>query len=190
MTNTPLRLAVVIGSIREGRFGPTVAQWITEEARSFGQFDVDVVDLADAGLPMRITDTAPPEVEALRPRLAAADAFIMVVPEYNRGYPASLKTLIDWYIEEWQAKPVGFVSYGGRGGALRSVDHVSAVLSDLHAVPLRDTVSFHDAWDKFDASGRPVDREGAEAAAKILLDRLLWWGSALRSARLEHPYNR
>ncbi|MFC4560982.1 NADPH-dependent FMN reductase [Nocardiopsis mangrovi] len=190
MSAEPLRLAVVTASVRERRFGPTVTRWITAEARAYGRFDLDELDLAEAALPSWITEECPPQVDALRPRLAAADAFLVVTPEYNRGYPASLKTLIDWYIEEWQAKPFGFVSYGGRSGALRSVDHLGSVLCDLHAVPLRDVVSFHDAWEEFDENGRCREPEGAGAAAKVLLDRLTWWGTALRTARRERPYNR
>ncbi|MBA9003165.1 MULTISPECIES: NADPH-dependent FMN reductase [Thermomonospora] len=187
-----LRLAVIIGSVREGRFGPVVARWFAHEARMDGQFDVDVIDLAEANLPPVLTEDFPPERTALQPRLAAADAFVLVTPEYNRGYPASVKNLIDWYLEEWQAKPVGFVSYGHRAGGLRSVDHLGSVLVDLHAVPLRDSVSFHNAWDLFDGyDENDPDRmpQDTRAAAKLLLDRLRWWATALRDARRARPYN-
>ncbi|WP_285777158.1 NAD(P)H-dependent oxidoreductase [Microtetraspora sp. NBRC 13810] len=179
---------MIIGSVREGRFGPTVAQWFVDAVHQFGQFELDVIDLADARLPSVITGEAPPEVTALQPRIAEADAFVMVTPEYNRGYPASVKTLIDWYVEEWRAKPVGFVSYGGRGGALRSVDHLGSVFSDLHAVPLRDTVSFHSVETQFDSAGRVRAPEECGLAAKTLLMRLLWWSTALSDARAAHPY--
>ncbi|GAA0930178.1 NAD(P)H-dependent oxidoreductase [Nonomuraea longicatena] len=183
-----LRLAVVVASVREGRVGPTVARWFVTAVDQFGQFEVDVVDLASARLPPVITDEPPPEVVALRPRLDAADAFVLVTPEYNRGYPASLKTLIDWYVEEWRAKPVGFVSYGGRGGGLRSVDHLGSVLGELHAVPLRDTVSFHIVDKQFGPDGQAVAPEECGMAAKTLLSRLLWWASALGEARAAQPY--
>src|SRR5439155_26500963 len=114
MDGTPLRLVVVIASTREGRFGPTVANWFVEQARERSDLDLDVLDLADAVLPDRLAGyrtPTPGEVAAVTPRLTAADAFVIVTPEYNHSYPAPVKTLIDWHFTEWQAKPVGFVSY-------------------------------------------------------------------------------
>ncbi|MDV6011624.1 NAD(P)H-dependent oxidoreductase [Haloechinothrix sp. LS1_15] len=184
-----LRLAIIIGSVREGRFGPTVARWFVREAEAFGRFSIDVIDLAEADLPVVLTDEPPAEVAAVTPRLAAADAFVMVTPEYNRGYPASLKSLIDWHFEEWQAKPVGFVSYGGRAGGMRSVEQLIPVLGELHAVTIREAVSFHDAWDQFDDSGQLRDSDAAHGAAKAMLDQLSWWALALSEARAKRPYN-
>ncbi|KAF4408099.1 MULTISPECIES: NADPH-dependent FMN reductase [Streptomyces] len=193
MSTEPVRLAVVIGSVREGRFGPTVAHWIADEARKRPEFDVDLIDLADARL-----DTAGPTAEPgsrtkellreVSPRLAAADAFTVVTPEYNHSFPAGLKNLIDWHHSEWHAKPVGFVSYGGISGGLRAVEQLRLVFAELHAVTVRDTVSFHMAWERFGEDGRPTDPEGHGAAAKTLLDSLYWWADALREARRRQPY--
>lgn len=187
MNTTPLRTLVIIGSTREGRFGPTVAQWFVEQARGRDDLDVEVLDLADADLPERMGGDAP-QLAGVTPRLAAADAFVVVTPEYNHSYPASLKTLIDWHNREWHAKPVGFVSYGGMSGGLRAVEHLRGVFAELHATTLRDAVSFHGAWDRFDADERPVDPAGCNAAAKVLLDQVGWWGHALRDARRARPY--
>jgi NAD(P)H-dependent FMN reductase len=187
----PLELAVIIGSTREGRFGPTVANWFAEEARQHPDLAVHVLDVADAALPDRLTgygSPPPPEVEAVRPRLAGADAFVVVTPEYNHSYPAPLKTLIDWHMAEWQAKPVGFVSYGGMSGGLRAVEHLRGVFAELHAVTVRETVSFHGAWARFGPDGLPVDAEDCSTAVKTMLDQLSWWGSALREARAARPY--
>jgi NAD(P)H-dependent FMN reductase len=122
------------------------------------------------------------------PRLTTADAFVVVTPEYNHSFPASLKNAIDWHFTQWQAKPVGFVSYGGMSGGLRAVEHLRQVFAELHAVTVRDTVSFHGAWAQFDAEGRPKELSACNAAAKTMLDQLAWWGHALRSARSERPY--
>ncbi|KAA5836900.1 NAD(P)H-dependent oxidoreductase [Saccharopolyspora hirsuta] len=182
-----LRLAVIIGSTREGRFGPTVASWFAEQAAQFG--DVDVIDLAEIPLPTTIDFGAPPDphVTALAGRLAAADAYVVVTPEYNHSFPAALKNAIDLYRAEWQAKPVGFVSYGGMGGGLRAVEQLRLVFAELHATTVRDTVSFHNAWDRFDERGAPLD-EGCNAAAKGMLTQLSWWARALRTARTAEPY--
>jgi NAD(P)H-dependent FMN reductase len=117
-----------------------------------------------------------------------ADAFVVVTPEYNHGYPASLKQAIDLPREQWQAKPVAFVSYGGIGGGLRAVEQLRQVFAELHAYTIRDTVSFHNYGELFDRSGQLIDPSGPNAGAKVLLDRLTWWASALRSARNARPY--
>ncbi|MEV0699103.1 NAD(P)H-dependent oxidoreductase [Saccharopolyspora sp. NPDC050389] len=184
-----LSLAVIIGTNREGRFGPIVGDWFTEQAREFGGLDVDVIDLAEIDLPTVIdfgVEPAP-EVVELAGRLAAADAYVVVTPEYNHSFPAVLKNAIDLYREEWQAKPVGFVSYGGMGGGLRAVEQLRLVFAELHATTVRDTVSFHNAWERFDETGAPID-ESCNSAAKDMLDQLTWWARALHAARAAEPY--
>src|SRR5690349_20067263 len=116
-----LNVAVIVASTRTGRFGPTVADWFAQQAAKRAELDIDLIDLAAANLPVTLTDTdepAPTEVAVLAPRLAAADAFVVVTPEYNSSFPAPLKTALDWYYEEWHAKPVAIVSYGRETGGL------------------------------------------------------------------------
>ncbi|MFF8383515.1 NADPH-dependent FMN reductase [Streptomyces kanasensis] len=190
--DTPLNLAVLLGSNREGRFAPVVADWFLAHARAHADFTVDLVDVADADLPTALSHAPGPAVRAalaeVGPRLAAADAFVVVTPEYNHSYPASLKALVDWHFAEWRAKPVGFVSYGGVSGGLRAVEHLRQVFAELHAVTVRDTVSFHNAGALFDADGTLRDPSGPDAAAKKVLDQLAWWAGTLRAARTARPY--
>lgn len=194
MSEAPVRVAVIVGSVRDGRFGPVVAGWLASVAAAHGGFDVDVVDLAEPDLPLALPafGAAPApavaaEVAKVTPRLAAADAFVVVTPEYNHSYPASLKNVIDWHRTEWVAKPVAFVSYGGISGGLRAVEHLRAVFAELHAVTIRETVSFHGAHARFGPDGTPAD-EGAAVAAKALLDQLGWWARSLAEARAVRPY--
>lgn len=184
----PIRLAVIVGSTRRGRFAPTVAGWVVEQARARGGVEVDVVDLAETSLPEVLGDEhepTPAAVTALASRLAGADAFVIVTPEYNHSFPAALKTAIDWFFDEWAAKPVGFVSYGGMGGGLRAVEALRLVFAELHAATIRDVVSFHfrDWPFQFD----PVD-PGAVKALAAQLDQLGWWAETLRAGRERVPY--
>ncbi|MFE7119524.1 NADPH-dependent FMN reductase [Streptomyces sp. NPDC057654] len=188
----PYRLAVIIGSTREGRFGPTVANWFIAQAARRDDVDTHVIDLAETPLPLNLSGQpdagTAAALAAVTPHLAAADAFVVVTPEYNHSYPASLKNLLDWHREEWQAKPVGFVSYGGLSGGLRAVEHLRPVFSELHTVTVRDTVSFHMPWGQFDEDGTHKDGAAASAAAKTMLDQLGWWARALLAAREVRPY--
>ncbi|MFJ9865367.1 NADPH-dependent FMN reductase [Streptomyces sp. NPDC101165] len=193
MSEPSPRLALIVGSTRTGRLGHTVARWFLDQATESGYRDVDVVDLAEADLPVVMQDFAatsrPAAVEALSARLAAAEAFVVVTPEYNHSFPAPLKNAIDWYRGEWHAKPVGFVSYGGISGGLRAVEQLRPVFAEVHAVTVRDSVSFHHAWERFGADGRPVDPAGCNQAAKTMLDQLDWWAQALNEARAKRPYS-
>ncbi|MCE7080241.1 NADPH-dependent FMN reductase [Streptomyces sp. ST2-7A] len=179
----PLRLAVVIGSTRAGRRGPGIARWFAERAGAHEGTEVEVVDLADHPLPAVLADsgTSDPAVTALGARLAAADAFVIVTPEYNHSFPAPLKHAIDWYGSEWHAKPIAFVSYGGRGGGLRAVEQLRQVFAELHAVTVRETVSLH-------GPSEMAPGPGGDAAATAMLDRLVWWADALRAARAHRPF--
>ena len=196
MSENTSTLVIITASVREGRFGPVVTDWVAARAREHGGFDVRVVDLAGVDLPLALPDASPkapgyPRPEGMRAvteLLDEADAFVVVTPEYNHSYPAPLKTMIDWHGPHWQAKPVAFVSYGGLSGGLRAVEHLRGVFAETHSVTLRDTVSFHGAWARFGPDGQPLDAEGCRAAAKTVLDQLAWWGWALRNARIARPY--
>ena len=185
-----MRLAVIIGSTRNGRFGPTVAHWLARQAAK--QFEVDLVDLATAHLPATLPDTddeVPAEVAVLAPRLDSADAFAVVTPEINSSFPAPLKTALDWYYEEWHAKPVAIVAYGRETGGLYAAAQLQQVFTELQAVAIRNTVMLPCYWEQFAADGSwPRPGSGYDAAAKNTLDQLVWWARALRNARTECPY--
>lgn len=192
-----MKLVIIVGSVREGRFGLRVGQWFLEQAKTHGQFDVDVLDVAEVALPwalppnvLKLVDISarPEELRSVAGRLAAADAFVVVTPEYNHSFPASLKHLVDWHFTEWQAKPIGFVSYGGHGGGLRAIEQLRLVFAELHAATVRESVSFDRHWERFAPDGSLADAEGPNTAAKLLLDQLVWWGRALADAREARPY--
>ncbi|MFI8964898.1 NADPH-dependent FMN reductase [Streptomyces sp. NPDC053493] len=189
---SPLHLAVVVASNREGRFGPVVADWFAARTAERDDFTTRVVDLADVDLPTALSHRPGPAVQAelakVSPVLAAADAFVVLTPEYNHSFPASLKALIDWHFTEWQAKPVGFVSYGGISGGLRAVEQLRQVYAETHAVTVRDTVSFPLAHALFDEDGVLKEPSGPDTAAKTMLDQLAWWARTLKDAKAVRPY--
>ncbi len=184
--NDTMRLTVITGSVRDGRFGPTVSTWIARVAAQRPEFDVDVIDLAELDIPADMSVNA--DQQALAERVDASDAFIVVTPEYNHSFPGPLKTAIDSLKTQWQGKPVGFVSYGGISGGLRAVEALRIVFAELHAVTMRDVVPFPMAWTKFDENGDPVESEVVGMAADLLLNHLAWWAAALKTARAEVPY--
>lgn len=195
MTTAP-KLVIVIGSVREGRFGPVVAQWLVEQSNSHNAFDVSVVDLADIDIPLALPDASPKYAGSSYPRpagmteltsaLDAADAFLLVTPEYNHSFPASLKAAIDWHFTQWTAKPVAVVSYGGVAGGRHASTHLENVLTELGAVTIQQGLSFTNYFATWQ-DGQPVGSESA-GYAKAMLDQLAWWARALSRARAESPY--
>ena len=176
----PLRLALLYGSDRPLRFCDTVAAWAQARATALGGWSIQRLDPATP---------AGRDGPTLLRRVREADAFLVVTPEYNHGYPAALKGMIDAVYTQWQAKPVAFVSYGGMSGGLRAVEQLRQVFASLHAVPLRDGVGFVNARDQFDPDGGLPRDNPAHEAMRLALARLHWWASALRSARLLTPYD-
>ncbi len=174
------RIAVIVGSTREGRVGDTVADWFTGVAKERDDVDVELVDLVDYDFPPRFPQEVTDEMNRFTAAIDRADGFVVVTPEYNRSFPASLKQAIDYAYDEWHAKPVGFVSYGCRSRGHHAVAALRVVFADLHTVAVRDEV----ALDLMETQPGPHH----EPAAALLLDQLVWWGDALRVARAARPY--
>lgn len=151
MSTNPLRLAVIIASVREGRFGPVVASWFAAQAALHDRFEIDVIDLAEAEIRLPLPAVSPrlepnPERPAgmrdLTERLAAADAFVIVTPEYNRSFPAALKAVIDWHFTQWERKAIAFVGYSGLSGGLLAIEQLRQIFNELDAHTVREYVSF------------------------------------------------
>ncbi|MFI6741146.1 NADPH-dependent FMN reductase [Nonomuraea sp. NPDC050451] len=195
MNDSPLKVAVILGSTRDGRLGTVVSNWIVGRLDQRGDMAADLIDLVETPLPTVFPVLGQPPASqeardllaAVSPRMAAADAFVIVTPEYNRSFPAALKNAIDWHGPEWHAKPVAFVSYGGFSAGTRAVEQLRLVLAELHAVTIRDSIGFQRVWEQFDGEGRTVD-PAVEPATKVMLDRLAWWAQALREAKAVRPY--
>lgn len=175
-----MRIAVIVGSTREGRVGDSVAGWFVGVAKQRGDVDVELLDLADFDFPVRYPEVVTAEMNRFTAAIGRADGFVVVTPEYNRGYPASLKQAIDFAYDEWHAKPVGFVSYGCRSRGFHAVAALRVVFTDLHTHTVRDEV----ALDLMENEPGPAQ----EPAATTMLDQVVWWGEALRAARATRPY--
>lgn len=186
--NTPIQLALIYGSTRQKRFGDTVMAWAKSVISRHQGFETSMIDpreffsFSEGGSPDKAG------LSVLMQRIEQADAFIVVTPEYNHGYPAPLKALIDSAYAEWNAKPVAFISYGGQSGGIRAVEQLRQVFAELHVVTMRDGVSFANVWDRFDQHGQLLDPQRAEKAMQVMLSQLRWWADALRTARHAHSY--
>ncbi len=183
-----VRLALIYGSTRQGRLCDKVAGWAIGQIEQRGGFALDVIDPAAMALPARHETEPNAAVQDLRRRIDEADAFVVVTPEYNHSFPAAVKLVIDLVGAPWRAKPVGFVSYGGVSGGLRAVEQLRLVFAELHAVGIRDSVSFALVRSFIDGEGRFTPSPQAHAAMALMLRQLDWWAAALGEARQRRPY--
>lgn len=190
-----LQIAVLVASTREGRLAPVVVDWLLRECHLEDHGRIDVIDLAVTPLPavqqekpVFTGEYATEAVKAFAARIDAADAFVVVTPEYNHGYPASLKLAIDSVGREWIAKPVAFVSYGGLAGGVRAIEQLRLVFAELYAVTIRNSVSLAMARSRFDEAGRLRDGAAAQVATRTMLEELTWWATALHRSRAATPF--
>jgi NAD(P)H-dependent FMN reductase len=181
--NLRQNLAVIYGSNREERLCDKVGAWALSRVADHGRFEADLIDPVAMALPDRMGGEANRTLRELRCRIEQADAFLVVTPEYNHGYPAVLKLLIDSAHDEWRRKPAAFVSYGGISGGLRAVEQLRQVFAELHVVGIRDGVSIINAWERFDKRGMLSEPLLENQALAHALDQLAWWSRALAAAR-------
>lgn len=185
------KIAIIIGSTRDSRFGDKPAKWVHEFAAARDDIDVEIVDLKDWPLPffneVASNAWAPTQNEVgqrWQKKVAEFDGFIFVTPEYNRSIPAALKNAIDFSYPEWNKKAAAVVGYGSVGGA-RAVEHLRTIAVELQMAPTRAGVHIQGA-DFFAAWQQGKDlREFAhlEPGVKAMLDELVWWTKALKTAR-------
>jgi NAD(P)H-dependent FMN reductase len=185
------KIKVILGTTRQQRFGEQPAKWITEKAKAKG-LDVELLDLRDYPLPF-FDETTSPMMAAMKgtypypvsakwtAKIGEADGFIMIAAEYNHGYTAVLKNAIDYVSREWNNKPVAFVGYGSVGGA-RAIEQLRAVVIELQMTPIRAAVHMVNFWNLLDEKG-VVNTESFEASADAMIDQLIWWTDALKTAR-------
>jgi NAD(P)H-dependent FMN reductase len=187
-----VRIQIILGSTREGRFGDRVANWFYVLAAKREDLIAELIDLRDWTLPFfnepksPITGHYAPEARAWAAKMAEGDGYVFVTPEYNFGYPAVLKNALDHIYHEWNNKPVAFVSYGGGAGGSRSVQQLRQVVVELQMAPIRAGIVIPFARRLFDESGAIKD-ESYDTRANALLDQLLWWARALKAARADSP---
>ncbi len=190
-----LRIAVILGSVREGRFGDKPAQWIFDELKKRKGVDATFLDLKAFDLPNFDSPVSPawvsePLSQGNVAKWAAAigeqDGFIVVAPEYNRSLGGAMKNAFDWIYPEWNRKAVGFVGYGSTGGA-RAVEHMRNIAVELQMAPVRQGV--HIMWETMAPlmqEKAPVDPARfavVQQSADGMIDQLVWWSSALKAAR-------
>lgn len=188
----PLRIGIVLGSTRTGRFADRPAKWLLGIANQRAGAAFELVDLRDYPLPFFDEPKSPfrePSKHEVAVRwsakVAELDGFVFVNGEYNHSIPASLKNALDYLYAEWTRKPAAFVSYGNAGDA-RGVEQLRLMLVELQAAPLHGSVHIGrmEFIDMLRNGKDFADFPHLEQAANGMLDELTWWGRTLRAGRM------
>lgn len=162
----PIKIKVILGSTREGRSSDKIAQYIEKVLAQRTDIKIELIDLRDYNLdflsdetpPARRTTIVDPLVQRWSATVKDADAFIIVVPEYNAGYPGVLKNALDSLYTEWNGKSVGFVGYsGGPSGGTSVVSQLRAVTTALKMVSVSSQINIPTIWKAFDDKGNLID---------------------------------
>jgi NAD(P)H-dependent FMN reductase len=186
------QLMIVIASTRPDRGGQPIADWFIRRATDHEGFELEVVDLAELKLPPldephhpRLRQYTQRHTREWSEQVDAADAFVFVTPEYNHGYPASLKLAIDYLHHEWRYKPVGFVSYGGVAAGTRAVEQLQQVVTAVRMMPVIEQVNVPFFQQFIDEDGVVQANDVMEQAADAMLDQLVRLEATLRPLRQE-----
>lgn len=184
------KLKIISSTVRPGRKGPIVTDWIAEIARKHGAFEVDVLDLGEINLPLMNEPNHPRlkkyEHEYTKKWSAAieeADAFVFVTAEYDFNYPAALRNALEYLSEEWQFKAAGIVSYGGVSAGTRAANSLKADLSTFKMVPLTESVNFPFFQNNINDDNVFEANDISNKAATNMLNQIARWTKGLKAIK-------
>jgi NAD(P)H-dependent FMN reductase len=193
-----LKLQIVVGSTRPARAADHVVPWVVDRAERHEAFEVEVLDLRDWPLPIfqehmgTLGDFIDPPysepiVKQWNRKIAEADAYLIITPEYNHSVPAVLKNAIDSVFVSFafRNKPAAFIGYSvGVAAGTRAVEHLAAIAIETDMHPLKHSVLIPRVADAFNDRHDPVDPD-TEIALEVALDDLAWWATVLQHGRAD-----
>ena len=183
MSNRPFYIPVILGTVRQGRASENVAKFVFAQVKKRNGVETEFIDIRELHLP---NDDAGEQIKQSRfsEICERADGFVIVVPEYNHGYPGMLKHLLDSNLKEYIHKTVGIcgVSAGGFG-ATRVIENMLPVMRELGLVTIFWDGNFSGAQKLFDDNGNITDEPTHVKRMDKFLGELIWMSKVLRYGR-------
>lgn len=187
-----IKIKIITGSVRPGRFNIQPATWIYSVAQKRKDVSAELLDLLEIKLPFFDEPTPPSQKQYSKEHtkrwsktIDGADGFIFVTPEYNHGVSPALKNAVDYLFYEWHYKPVCFISYGSLAGGARSVEHWRGIAAEVKMYDLREQIMLPNYWEHLDESGKYQFSKQHEQSANEMLDSLIFWAGKMKEARAE-----
>lgn len=193
-----MRIAIVVGTTRDGRVTPHLANWVMRTAAQRSEVEFELLDLKDYSIPMlqeapwnedrQLTDGTRRWLDGLD----RADGVIIVTAEYNHTIPAVLKNAFDHTHGEMKRKPVAIVSHGVNSG-VRANEHLRQMLnSNMDAFSISATVTYVGNISKtLTETGEPTgDNELNDSKLQKLLDDITWYTRAIKREKDYEEANR
>jgi NAD(P)H-dependent FMN reductase len=175
-----MKIAIISASVRTGRSSHRVALFFKDYIEANKLASAEILDLHAYQFPifeerLKFQKNPAPRTLEFAEKIKTADGVLIVTPEYNGGYPASLKNVIDLLGAEWKRKPIAIstVSSGGFGG-MQVITSLQFSLWKLQALTVPAMFPVPKINEAFDEQGKPVDKEGTEKRAKVFLEELIW----------------
>ncbi|HMH31089.1 MAG TPA: NAD(P)H-dependent oxidoreductase [Methylomirabilota bacterium] len=196
-----MKLAVIVGSTREGRKTPQQAKWAANTAKQIEGIDAELVDLKDYPIAFFNEPVSPrynpnreipADAKPWLSKLEEFDAYLFVTAEYNHSIPGVLKNALDYVTWEFVHKPAAVISHGSAGGA-RAMTDLKEILSESKAilVPTGPSLAVVHMSEIIDEDGNMSEAAkanpyGPQADVEALLADLKWYSDALSEARAKN----
>jgi NAD(P)H-dependent FMN reductase len=192
-----MKIQIVIGSTRQGRIAPRIGKWVEQAASQIDGIEAEIIDLADFNIPFFDEPISPrynpareidPQAKRLMDKLATADGYVWVTPEYNHSITAVLKNALDYLDTQLYHKVSAIVSYGSVGGA-RAAEHLKVVLLEDGSGVVPQAVAIAGSPTELFSESGELDAEiaanpyGPAGALHRTLTQLVWWTEATMAAR-------
>lgn len=183
-------LKIITSTVRPGRKGPLIANWILDIANQNPHFTVELLDLAEINLPM-MNEANHPSIKKYEhehtkwwsSKIEEADAFIFVTAEYDYNYPAPLRNALEYLFHEWSYKAAGVVSYGGISAGTRALNSLKNDLATFKMVALTEAVNFPFFQQNINDENEFIANEAAQKSAETMLKQLVRWTKGLKSIK-------
>ena len=175
------QIVIISPSIRKGRNSHRVALYFADLIKENNLAEAEILDLLKYNFPLfserlKYQESPSPEMIGFAEKIKSADGVIIICPEYNGGYPASLKNAVDLLTGEWRRKPVAFVNVSdGHFAGSQVIISIQFSLWKLGALTIPSTLRLPDIVSAFDESGAPSDKTGMDKRALNLINELFWY---------------
>jgi NAD(P)H-dependent FMN reductase len=175
-----MRIAIISASVRTGRKSHRIALFFKNYIEQNKLAEVDLLDLLEYNFPvfeerLRLLKDPSKQVLDFAAKIVAADGVIIVTPEYNGGYPASLKNAIDLLYAEWKRKPVAIATASdGQFGGTQVMTSLSFTLWKIGVLLVPAMYPGPKVDEIYTEDGTPVNKEVTEKRAKVFIDELFW----------------